>query len=76
MPYVNIQVTKEGGTHNVGPTDEQKRLLIAGVTELLQNVLNKDPKTTHVVISEVALANWGVGGVPVIDYRAQNKESI
>ncbi|WP_433575665.1 tautomerase family protein [Nocardia brasiliensis] len=63
MPYVNIKVTDEGVTR------EQKSRLIAGVTELLRDVLGKDPATTFVVIDEVALANWGVGGVGVEEYR-------
>ncbi|AZS20342.1 MULTISPECIES: 4-oxalocrotonate tautomerase family protein [unclassified Caulobacter] len=67
MPYVNIQVTREG------VTAEQKADLIAGVTTLLSEVLGKDPNTTFVVIDEVALENWGVGGLPVETYRALRK---
>jgi 4-oxalocrotonate tautomerase len=63
MPYVNIKVTREGVTR------EQKALLIAGVTELLQQVLHKDPATTHVLIDEVEPDNWGLAGVPVPVYR-------
>ncbi|MDP4075846.1 4-oxalocrotonate tautomerase family protein [Acidovorax sp. A1169] len=63
MPYVNIQVTREG------VTCEQKAELIAGVTELLVRVLHKNPATTHVVIDEVDLDNWGVGGLPVAEFR-------
>ncbi|WP_261842038.1 tautomerase family protein [Aliamphritea ceti] len=69
MPYVNIKVTKEGGIDNTGPTQEQKAELIAGVTELLSKVLNKQPATTFVVIDEVPLEDWGIGGLPVTDYR-------
>ncbi|SDA44731.1 4-oxalocrotonate tautomerase family protein [Sinorhizobium sp. NFACC03] len=63
MPYVNIKITREGATA------EQKAALIKGVTDLLQTVLNKDPATTFVVIDEVALEDWGVGGLPVDEYR-------
>ena len=63
MPYVNIKVTREGVTAG------QKAELIAGVSELLQRVLDKDPSLTHVVIDEVDLENWGVGGMPVPQYR-------
>ncbi|WP_109435333.1 4-oxalocrotonate tautomerase family protein [Aquimarina sp. AU119] len=56
MPYINIKVTDEQVTL------EQKRQLIAGVTQLLVDVLNKDPKTTHVVIDEIPIQNWGVNG--------------
>ena len=72
MPYVNIQVTKEGGEKGNGPTNEQKAALIAGVTELLQKVLDKKPSTTFVVIDEVPLENWGIGGLPVTEYRSLN----
>ncbi|MFB8274706.1 tautomerase family protein [Nocardia colli] len=66
MPYVNIKVTDEGVTR------EQKARLIKGVTDLLQEVLDKDPSTTYVVIDEVDLTNWGVGGLNVEDYRRQS----
>lgn len=69
MPYVNIQITKEGGESGQGISAAQKASLIKGVTELLQREIDKDPATTHVVISEVELANWGVGGMPVEAYR-------
>ncbi|MFY0659284.1 MAG: 4-oxalocrotonate tautomerase family protein [Shimia sp.] len=69
MPYVNIKVTREGGPNGRGPSTDQKAQLIAGVSQLLQDVLDKDPATTFVVIDEVALADWGIGGLPVEDYR-------
>lgn len=63
MPYVNIKITREGAT------PAQKAELIAGVTDLLVKVLNKNPATTFVVIDEVALEDWGVGGLPVAEFR-------
>lgn len=54
MPYINIQVTDE----NV--TKEQKQQLIAGATRLMVDVLKKNPETTHVVIQEIPIDNWGV----------------
>ena len=69
MPYVNIKITREGGT-----TPEQKAELIKGVTDLLVRVLDKSPATTFVVINEVELEDWGVGGLPVEAYRASLKE--
>ena len=67
MPYVNIKITREGAT------SAQKAELIAGVTDLLQRVLDKSPATTFVVIDEVALEDWGIGGLPVEAYRAKVK---
>lgn len=69
MPYVNIKVTRENGPDGTGPSPEQKAELIKGVTDLLVKVLNKNPATTFVVIDEVVLEDWGVGGLPVLDYR-------
>ncbi|MGV9818526.1 tautomerase family protein [Nocardia xishanensis] len=66
MPYVNIKVTDED------VTVEQKNRLIKGVTDLLRDVLGKDPASTFVVIDEVALTDWGVGGMNVADWRARN----
>ncbi|WP_433632876.1 tautomerase family protein [Nocardia sp. CA-120079] len=65
MPYVNIKVTNEGVTR------EQKTRLIKGVTDLLRDVLGKDPATTFVVIDEVELIDWGIGGMNVEDWRKQ-----
>lgn len=65
MPYVNIKVT--GGTE--APTTEQKKELIAGVTELLGRVLNKNPATTVVVIDEIDMDNYGLGGRSITEVR-------
>lgn len=71
MPYVNIKVTREGGPNGDGPSSEEKAQLIAGVSDLLFEVLGKDRATTVVVIDEVALDNWGIGGLPVPEFRKQ-----
>jgi len=67
MPYVNIKITNEG------VTKEEKERLIKGVTQLLKYVLGKDPNTTTVVIDEVNIDNWGMGGEPISIYRKRNK---
>jgi 4-oxalocrotonate tautomerase len=67
MPYVNIKVTNEG------VTKEQKAELVAGATELLQRVLNKNPATTVVVIDEVETDNWGIAGELVTERRKQGQ---
>lgn len=69
MPYVNVRITREGATA------EQKARIIEGVTELLVNVLGKNPATTHVIIDEVEIDNWGIGGLPVTQYRANAAQS-
>ncbi len=63
MPFVNIRVTKDG------VTAEQKAKLIKGATELLRDVLGKNPQTTMVVIDEVETDNWGIGGETVTERR-------
>lgn len=65
MPYVLMQVTREGATI------EQKEALIKGVTDLLVRVLNKKPDQIFVVIEEVETDNWGVAGVTVTKFRQQ-----
>lgn len=59
MPFVKIEITREGVTR------EQKQLLIKGVTDLITGILDKDPQLTHVVIQEIDLDDWGVGGEQV-----------
>lgn len=63
MPFVNIKITKDG------VTKEQKEEVIAGVTQLLVDVLGKNPKTTFVLIEEVETDNWGIGGISVTELR-------
>lgn len=63
MPYINVKITKEG------VTPAQKEAIIAGMTQVLVDVLNKNPATTVVVIDEVELENWGIGGMPVSEFR-------
>ena len=63
MPYVNIRITEEGAT------SEQKAKLIAGVTNLLKDVLGKNPATTVVVMDEVPTDNWGIAGEQVTLHR-------
>lgn len=63
MPYINIQITREGATA------EQKAELIRGATELLIRVLDKNPATTFVIIEEVETDNWGIAGQTVTALR-------
>jgi len=67
MPYVNIKITRE----NV--TAEQKAQLIKGATQLLVDVLGKNPATTVVVIDEVDTDNWGIGGEVVTARRKRGQ---
>ncbi|MCB4203985.1 4-oxalocrotonate tautomerase family protein [Deferribacterales bacterium Es71-Z0220] len=66
MPYVNIKITKDG------VSKEKKAELIKGVTELLRDLLGKNPATTVVVIDEVETDNWGIGGEQVTEIRKKS----
>ncbi len=67
MPFVNIKITREGATA------EQKEALIKGTTQLLVDVLGKNPATTVVVIEEVDTDNWGIGGESVTKRRRSGR---
>lgn len=71
MPYVNIRITPEEATAT------KKAELIKGVTDLLHSILKKRPETTFVVIDEVSIENWGIGGLPVEEFRNRSSsESV
>ncbi|MGF1730069.1 tautomerase family protein [Photobacterium kasasachensis] len=65
MPYINVKVTDEG------VSCEQKNAIIQGVTQLMVDVLGKDPKATFVVIDEINTDNWGIGFEQVSELRKQ-----
>lgn len=65
MPYIKIELTREGVSR------KQKQQLIKGVTDLITEVLNKDPHLTHVVIQEIELDDWGYAGDQVSVLRKQ-----
>ena len=68
MPYVNIKITREGATA------DQKKQLIRGVTDMLHDVLGKNPQTTVVVIEEVDTDNWGIAGETITERRKREKK--
>jgi 4-oxalocrotonate tautomerase len=77
MPFVTIQVTREGSAPNRDRvTADEKAALIAGVSQLLLDVLNKPLEATFVVIEEVELENWGWGGLPTIEYRKRRGGAV
>ncbi|MCE7623281.1 tautomerase family protein [Vibrio fluvialis] len=63
MPYINVKVTDDG------VTKEQKQAIIKGCTQLMVDILNKNPEKTFVVIDEVNIDNWGVGFDQVTELR-------
>lgn len=67
MPYVNVKITREGATAG------QKAEVIRRITQVLVDVLGKNPETTVVVIDEVDTGNWGIGGTTVTERRAKKQ---
>ncbi|KPH06247.1 4-oxalocrotonate tautomerase family protein (plasmid) [Rhizobium acidisoli] len=75
MPIVTVQVTREGTTPDrASVTSEEKAAIIAGVSQVMLDVLNKPLESTYVVIEEVDLDNWGWGGLPTVQYRKKKAE--
>ncbi|MFF0924133.1 4-oxalocrotonate tautomerase family protein [Rhizobium leguminosarum] len=75
MPIVTVQVTREGTTPDrTSVTPEEKAAIIAGVSQVMLDVLNKPLESTYVVIEEVELDNWGWGGLPTVQYRKKKAE--
>lgn len=62
MPYINVKITDENVTR------PQKDELIAGITELMEVILQKKPEYTMVVIEEIPTDNWGIGGQNYQDF--------
>ncbi|HED6178565.1 TPA: 4-oxalocrotonate tautomerase family protein [Campylobacter coli] len=71
MPFVNIRITKENGE----PTLKQKQELIEGVTDLLAKVLNKNKASTVVIIDEIEMDNYSLGGKTITEVRKEQKKS-
>jgi 4-oxalocrotonate tautomerase len=66
MPYVNVRLL------DTGVTAAQKDEIIKGMTDVLVRVLDKNPATTFIVIDEVAIENWGMGGTSIATARRQD----
>ncbi len=62
MPYINLQITKDG------VTKEQKAQVVKEFTDTLVRVLGKKPEHTHIVIDEVDTDNWGFSGMLTTEY--------
>lgn len=67
MPYINVKMLDE----NV--TQEKRERLISGITDVFVNVLGREPKSVWVVIDEVPLETWGIGGQSVAKRNAASE---
>ncbi|MBI4921377.1 MAG: 4-oxalocrotonate tautomerase family protein [Devosia nanyangense] len=62
MPYVRVEITG-------GATTAQKLAIHKGMTDVLVNVLGKNPEYTFIVIEEVSSDNWGHKGTSVAELQ-------
>lgn len=67
MPYVNVKIAGQG------VSAEQKQEVMAGISEVLYQVLGKPHKATYVVIEEVDTDNWGVGKQSLTTIRSREE---
>ncbi len=65
MPFISVRIVE-------GATPEQKSEVIAGITDVMVKVLGKNPDSTHIVIEDVPLENWGHKGKSVAELRKQS----
>ena len=63
VPYINVRLL------NDNMTIDQKAEVIRRITDVMVDVLNKDPNTTFVVIDEINPENWGLAGQSVAKRR-------
>ena len=67
MPFVNIKVAAPE------PTKEQKKQIIAEITDTLARVLDKDPAVILVMIETLGMDSIGKSGLSLEEIK-QNKE--
>lgn len=67
MPLVTIRIAKR----DKPTTREQKSALIAGVSQVVCDVLDKRLDSVVVLIDELDPDNWGEGGKSVTQLRAE-----
>lgn len=56
-----------------GTTEEQKRKLIAGITDAFAESVNAPRELVRVIINEVPDTNWGVGGKSFKDRKLESR---
>ncbi len=72
MPVINIKMTKENG----GATKEQKEELSKGITELFAKIFDgRGASSAVVIIEEVEMDNYAIGGKTITQIRNENKKS-
>jgi 4-oxalocrotonate tautomerase family enzyme len=69
MPHVNVQITK-------GATRAQKAQLVREVTDSHVRILGRNPEHTHVLIQEIAEADWGCSGLLTDDWKKRQSRKL
>ncbi|MFK7959629.1 MAG: 4-oxalocrotonate tautomerase family protein [Phycisphaerales bacterium] len=67
MPYINVKITRDGVTR------EQKRAIVAEMTDTLVRVLGKQPEHIHIVLDLVDDENWGYDGMLTDEWKAKGE---
>ncbi|MFN8637660.1 MAG: 4-oxalocrotonate tautomerase [Chloroflexota bacterium] len=55
MPVITVQMFE-------GRSAEQKRELVAALTDVMVRIGKTTPEATHVILQEVSRENWASGG--------------
>jgi 4-oxalocrotonate tautomerase len=63
MPVVHIEMM-------AGRTEDQKRAMVARVTDVLVETIAAPPEAVQIVVTEVQPEQWAVAGQLVADQRA------
>ena len=65
MPIVTINMLE-------GRNSRQKKELIKNVTESITATLKIPPEWVRVIITEMAFENYGIAGLPVLEFREKS----
>ena len=67
MPIVTVQMLE-------GRSPVQKKELIRHVTGAITQTLDVPPERVRVILEEMPFEHYGIGGLPVLEYREQTKK--
>lgn len=63
MPVLTVRTVE-------GIPADKKEELMARLTEVMRDVLGKNPEATHIILEEVPAENWGIRGKTVAAIRS------
>lgn len=62
MPIITVDTIE-------GKDKETKRTLIQKLTEVTAEILNAPPETIRVIIRDIPEDNYGIGGIPIKEFK-------